>query len=242
MAPPSDGLPAEAAKSIPLVDAFRKYADPKLVTEYQQAKRSLRLRGRWNYIGTPRDIKGWVLSETDGLGHMQLDQTRDLMRRIEAGFIEKLESGDLTAWAREGSPLGPWREIPAAAWSALQIDVPVNGAVKGHGAALFDTRVGPRVEKRVHELLQQVVPQRSPVPSRQRNVAAAAFNAFLSSLYENLPAGDRLKERDVIDAVSKEFGAGTVSRDRVRTWIKEHAPPDKRFERGRRPARRRDLN
>src|SRR3990172_7624437 len=105
MSPQSDDPPPEAAKAVPLADAFREHADPKLLAEYRHTDERLKREGKWQYIGTPRKVEGYVLSEFDGLGHELLKESRELIAKIEAGFVGKLRRGDLTAWAREGSPL-----------------------------------------------------------------------------------------------------------------------------------------
>jgi hypothetical protein len=146
-----DDPPPEVAEALPLAQAFRDHADPKLVEQYRLAKERLEREGRWHYVGNRDDPDGYVLSEFDGLGHALLKESRALIARIEAGFMGKLRSGELIAWAREGSPLAPWREIPASAWSALRLDDVAKGTVKGPGTALFDVRVGPRVANRAPE-------------------------------------------------------------------------------------------
>lgn len=141
-----DDPPPEAAQAMPLADALREYADPKLVETYRLTKEQLDRDGKWHYVGTPRDIKGYVLSEFDAHGHRLLDESRALLARIEADFLSGLQRGTLTAWAREGSPLGRWRAIPASAWASLKLGDPTAGTAEGPGVKLFDVRVGHRVE------------------------------------------------------------------------------------------------
>jgi hypothetical protein len=145
MSPQSDEPPPEAAKAVPLADAFREHADPKLLAKFRATTERLEREGKWQYIGTPRKVEGYVLSEFDGHGRELLKESRELIAKIEAGFVGKLRRGDLTAWAREGSPLAPWREIPASAWATLRLDDITKGTANGPGVALFDVRVGPRV-------------------------------------------------------------------------------------------------
>jgi hypothetical protein len=145
MSPSSDIPPPEAAKAVPLSDAFREHADPKLLAEYRFTQERLKREGRWEYIGTPRKVEGYALSVFDGHGHQLAKEARGLIAKIEAGFVGKLRRGELTAWAREGSPLSPWREIPASAWANLQLGELDKGTAKGPGVVLFDVRIGPRV-------------------------------------------------------------------------------------------------
>lgn len=98
------------------------------------------------YIGTPRKIEGYVLSEFDTHGHQLLAESRRLVAAVYSRFSERLRTGELVAWAREGSPLAPWREIPSTAWASLDVDDADAGTVKGPGGvALYDVHVGRRV-------------------------------------------------------------------------------------------------
>jgi hypothetical protein len=144
MAMQSDDPPPEASKAVSLSDAHRTQKDPKLWAKYRATNERLKREGRRTYTGTPPNVR-YVPSEFDGIGHQLRQSLRDLRASIEEDLFTKLMRGDLTAWAREGSPLAPWREIPASAWKALQIDNLTKGTAKGPGVALFDVRVGPRV-------------------------------------------------------------------------------------------------
>lgn len=136
----------EAAEAVPLGQAFQDGADPALVAEWQNTVDRLRHEGRWQYIGTPQKIEGYVLSEFDTNGHDLLARSRRLVATISARFVARLYRGEMVAWAREGSPLAPWREIPQAAWSALCLGDVDAGTVKGPGGvALYDVHVGRRV-------------------------------------------------------------------------------------------------
>ena len=138
-----DQLLPEAINAVRLADAFREHTDPNLMEQYRLTKERLDREGQWQYVGTTRADQGKVLSRFDALGHELLKESRELLVRIEADFLARLERGDVKAWAREGSPAAPWREIPASAWSALRLDDVTKGTVKGPGVALFDVRVGP---------------------------------------------------------------------------------------------------
>ncbi|MBF0561000.1 MAG: hypothetical protein HQL37_03070 [Alphaproteobacteria bacterium] len=144
MLAPSDGLPPEAAQAEPIVDAYRRSADRKLVAEHNALRRQLRAEGRWHYDRD--DPETLYLSSTDGYGHDLLKQSEDIIARIDAGFLDRLRRGDLTAWARNGSPLAPFCEIPASAWKVLPLGDIVTGTLKVPGGPeLFDIRIGPKV-------------------------------------------------------------------------------------------------
>jgi hypothetical protein len=142
----ADDLPPEAAQALPLAEAFWPNADPDLVNRYRDIKARLERE------------RQWVRRRS---GDPLLMQFRELEIRIEASFIAKLRDGELTAWGREGSPIGPWREIPSSAWSTLQLDDPNVGTVKGPGVILFDVRTGPAVMTAPAPPPQ---PERTPVP------------------------------------------------------------------------------
>ena len=101
---PDDLLP-EATKAVPLADAFRDNADPKLVEQYRLTTERLHREGWWQYEGAPRAVEKRVLNEFDGHGLALLRESRALMDRIDANLLAKLRDGDLTAWAREGSTM-----------------------------------------------------------------------------------------------------------------------------------------
>ena len=145
MARQFDDLPPEAAKAIRLADAFCQYADRQLFIEYCYTKKQLRAEGKWQYFGSPKGVEGYVLSEFGDLGRQTTGEARALTLEIEARFVRELRGGQLTAWAREGSPLAPWQEIPASAWWVLWPDKLHKGIVKGPpDVELFNVRVGPR--------------------------------------------------------------------------------------------------
>jgi hypothetical protein len=142
----ADDLPPEAAQALPLAEAFRANADPDLMNRHRDITARLERESQW-----VRRRRGDPL----------VAQLRELEIRIEAAFIAKLRDGELTAWGREGSPIGPWREIPSSAWSTLRLDDPNMGTVKGPGVTLFDVRVGPRLKTAPGPPPQ---PERTPVP------------------------------------------------------------------------------
>lgn len=161
-----DDLPPEAARAVPLAVAYRDHADVKLIRQYHLIKERLDREGRWQYVGTPDDLENRVLSEFDTLGHALLKEARELLRTIDEGLLAKLRQGELAAWAREGSPLAAWREIPAAAWTDLRLDDVIKGTVKGSGVSLFEVRIGSRhVEEASVELPRAELPpvELSPV-------------------------------------------------------------------------------
>lgn len=41
--------------------------------------------------------------------------------------VVRLRTGEWIAWAREGTPTGPWRRLPAEAWNVLGVPRDMNG-------------------------------------------------------------------------------------------------------------------
>jgi len=144
MPPRPDDLPPEAAQAVSILDAYRRTSDRNLVIEHNLLRKQLREEGRWQY--DPDDPDTLYLSPTDGHGHALLKQTEEIVARIDTAFLDRLRRGELTAWARDSSPLAPFREIPATAWKVLPIGDIVAGRLKVPGGPeLFDIHVGPKV-------------------------------------------------------------------------------------------------
>lgn len=67
---------------------------------------------------------------------------------IHAKLLESLQVQDFVMNAREGSPIGPWREIPASAWPTLKIDDLDHGTLSGPGLILFDVRIATTLKSK----------------------------------------------------------------------------------------------
>lgn len=176
-----DDLPPEASGSRVLADAYRDAA-PNLVAEYHRLKGRLEREGRWEYVGNVRDSNKYVISEFDSHGQQLLQEQRLILTQIDEVLVSKLRRGLLSAWAREGSPLGSWRLIPQSAWDTLELkDVRV-GTAGGPGVNLFDIRIG-----------KPVVPDSSPpapptpTPTPTPTLAKTGAPGRPSSMYLILP-------------------------------------------------------
>jgi hypothetical protein len=198
----------EKLSDLPLWQAFKKYADPVLVAEFQSNRRRLKSECRWNYDPDRPDEP--VLSEFDGLGHHLEEEARQIMKKIERRFISMLEAGQLVASGRHNSPLVEREKLPASAWAVLTIadDIRKN-LVVGPGLQIFDVRVSEQdraeatgirgVEKpphtgapgrpsSMHLIEQEFVRRRNAKtlePSLQREGDALA--AWLASTHPELP-------------------------------------------------------
>jgi hypothetical protein len=141
-----DDLPADAAGSQHLAIAYRVHADPDLIAAYHRKKKQIEREGRWEYVGSVRNPDYYVLSEFDSHGQRLLEEQKQILMQIEDDLMSKLRRGVLTIWAREGSPLAPWRRIPASAWRTLKLDDVIKGTAKGPSVELFDIRMGVPVK------------------------------------------------------------------------------------------------
>lgn len=140
---PAHNIPLEAIEALPLRDAFRQNTALDRVTRYEGI---IKFRGKvvslWSMQPDPprfHDVRMPGLPKIrSGPG-----PDRQTLHNIEMdGLFGMLRRGELAAWGRLGSPIGPWEQPPAEAWAALWIDDLEAGTVKGEGVALFDVRVG----------------------------------------------------------------------------------------------------
>ena len=141
-----DELPPEAEKAIKILHACQQYRDPLLVKRYNEVEKRLEHEGKWVYT---IDDNGEQISspdEFDGRTQALVQEKLNILKKAQADFIALLYHGRLTAWARENSPLAPWREIPASAWATIRLRNVYKGVVEGPGFLLYDVRVGPRAE------------------------------------------------------------------------------------------------
>lgn len=145
---PIPDLPAafpEAAEALPLIQAYERHHDPVLFADYIALRRRLREEARWRRYRTSQGIEGDELDLSDRHGRRLLTALMACGMDLQQAFINKLIGGEITAWARVGSPLAPWAEIPAAAWCALKLDELAASTVKSPGGEiLYDVRIGPR--------------------------------------------------------------------------------------------------
>ncbi|MGE0108354.1 MAG: hypothetical protein AB7S81_01115 [Bdellovibrionales bacterium] len=142
----NDGLPPEAAKTIKILHACQQYRDPLLVKRYNEVEKRLEHEGKWVYT---IDDNGKQINSPDEFDrHTQelVHEKLEILEKAQADFIALLYHGRLTAWARENSPLAPWREIPASAWATIRLRNVYKGVVEGPGFLLYDVRIGPRAE------------------------------------------------------------------------------------------------
>lgn len=103
----------QPANAIPLSEALVAYVDSGLV----EARRVARERYEAAYGFSP-----------DRIQHPLFDQAeRALCTRyysacaaIEQAFRERMRGSRLQGWGRDGSPIGPWRRVPAEAWTHVR--------------------------------------------------------------------------------------------------------------------------
>ena len=133
-----------------LATAFQRFADPGLREAHESAKATygktapLR-RGLPSYR---RSVPAWWDAEPETLQAAQMqhqawgrvDRAR---RKLLGSFYNRLFTGELICRAREGSPVGPWRNVPADAWRSLRVENWRAGRLKvlGSNHKLFSAEV-----------------------------------------------------------------------------------------------------
>ena len=119
-----DQPPADA---FPLADAFERYTDPQLLEALRQAEERVRAAeaavppqpnffergwgGRFEEA-----LEAWRQLPTVRAAGKVRKEAADAMRAVDDERHGRLASGEWLAWGREGSPVGPWRLLPADAW------------------------------------------------------------------------------------------------------------------------------
>lgn len=214
------GTPPERAQT--LLEAFKALLPEELAAEYVRLVRKPAISELWE-----RSLRrtGCYREPSERERELEENARKGRMREIVAPMIDKLRSGEMVAWAREGSPVSEYRRIPPEAWSTLWIEDLEAGAVTGPNIALFavkveavrgadeDTRKGQNArfsEKRVSEHLGAIVSECS--------------------------AGDPRLTKEAIEQEAMSFGA---TRAWARNWYNRNVPKEKQFAVGKRPGRHR---
>lgn len=174
-----DGLPPEAANTIKILHACQQYRDPLLVKRYNEVEKRLEHEGKWVYTIDDNGEQINSPDEFDGRTQELVQEKLDILKKAQADFIAFLYHGHLTAWARENSPLAPWREIPASAWATIHLKNVYKGVVEGPGFLLYDVRVGPRVDIPAQQHSQPVAklapePMPQPLPEKAHDASPLA--------------------------------------------------------------------
>lgn len=138
------------SKWLPLAEAFERFADPEAREEYESASAAhakIPRPGRdlpryWDNTRAWRDAEPERrrASHAPGEARAKVSRSREKLRR---SFVARLSAGELVGRAREASPLGPWREVPADAWTALRVESWKTGrlTVPGTDYRLFSAEV-----------------------------------------------------------------------------------------------------
>ena len=149
----SDGEP----EWLPLAEAFERFADTEARKEYESANAAYVETNKLGH-GLPRywdNIRAWRNAEPARrrVGHAVSEARARVDRaraRLHSSFFGRLSAGELICRAREGSPLGPWCDSPADAWTALRVKSWSAGmlTVLGTGDRLFSAIVaaGPTLK------------------------------------------------------------------------------------------------
>jgi hypothetical protein len=145
---------------LPLEKAFEHFADPEAKKRYQKALADrkanpglpswLQMRVienedpslRSDLLPDAQPVRQPISEEQDELWRASARAKRDM----ERSFFDRLLSGELICRAREGSPIAPWRDVPADAWKMLKVEHWSTGRLKVAGTEqrLFSTEVALR--------------------------------------------------------------------------------------------------
>jgi hypothetical protein len=157
------------------------------------------------------------------------------MERIEQQMlriaVRLLSAGALVGYGRQtvGGKLEP---IPRAHWEAGDVDWPSHRLVVGdkrwHGVKVLDTTGLPP------EIVTAVA---ADFAERGPDVSDADLRKFFTAYVDNRQVGDLgLAEMKMWEAAIDHFPHHTVTRERVRVWMRDEMDPAKKFDRGRPPS------
>ena len=132
--------------AIPLSDAMQRFLPAEMWEEYDRAiEERQNLPMRPNFFST--QMHDW---EEEKSAYKSKAQTRSakadpnqVWADMVAAIKAKLEAGELTGFAQDDPPFGPWRAIPASAWRALRIKNVARGQATNGTVTLNDIHILP---------------------------------------------------------------------------------------------------
>jgi hypothetical protein len=222
---PEDSHPPPG--TLPLQAAMHEWLPEKVLAAVDAASDDLKLNARQVYW---IDAQGREVVEIDPYSDFNrplLLRMREAQAAAEAAFLAMLRAGRLIAWAREGSPVAPFRRIPADAWASLRLVHVTEGRASGHGVKLFGIHVAPATA------LQRASPSGEPKandnaadagrPPPDMTSTGARISggrvAPASAPPEPGPPSGGTKQAYSPDALAAFFML------RVKTWPKDAPPP-----------------
>jgi hypothetical protein len=134
---------------LPLKQAFERFADSDAREEYESAQAACRGIPRrrvhhspWLNAAPWSDVAPQRLRAPDAGGEALVKRDRARQKLLQSFYV-RLSAGELTCRARDGSPWGPWCDVPADAWAALRVENWASGILKvpTTGHQLFSAQV-----------------------------------------------------------------------------------------------------
>jgi hypothetical protein len=124
------------AEWLPLKEALDRFSDPEAKRRHQDSARAY-AEARRLASGLPRWVDGsaaWhdaeparhaIANRQHAIANRQHEARAMIAKAWNErwrSFLDRLRSGELLCRAREGSPLGPRRGVPADAWATLRVE------------------------------------------------------------------------------------------------------------------------
>jgi hypothetical protein len=109
--------------AIHMAEAFEQYADPELIrardearTRYEAAATAVPPQPNWFEGDSSESVERWKYSPARRAAEAASRERQRTENAVTAYGFAQLRAGAWVAWGREGSPVGPWRLLPADAW------------------------------------------------------------------------------------------------------------------------------
>lgn len=207
--------------AIPLSDAMQRFLPAEIWEEFGRAKEERQnLPRRPNFFST--QMHDW---EEVKSAHKSKARTRSakadpnqVWADMVAAINAKLEAGELTGFAQDDPPFGPWRAIPASAWRALRIKNVAKGQVTNGTMTLSDIHILPHGPA---DNMRTGVPGRPPkgieiiraeferrVAAGEKAASLAAESRALADWYHRAyPLCDRASPKTIANNIRSNYNA-----------------------------------
>ncbi len=132
--------------AIPLSDAMKRFLPAEIWEEYDRAKEERQnLPRRPNFFST--QMHDWEEAKSAYNSKARTRSAKAGPTKVWADMVgamkAKLEEGELTGFAHDDPPFGPWRKISASAWRALRIKNVAKGQATDGTKTLSDIHILP---------------------------------------------------------------------------------------------------
>jgi len=217
-----------------LTEALERYRDPKKWDRYQ----SLGAEIDWNTRYVMSRVGG--LTDSEKLRARKVSDFKKAQADVSSDLFSKLRSGDLVAWARDGSPNGPWREIPSDSWTTLSVYSWEKSILSGpdkikfYSAQIYEAAsienyegVTKGDESSDHEPSESLEPPKGKggrKPKYRWDLATRELMQLADSL-DGLPHPQARIEKHLADWFDEKFDVHPAE-STIRKFVSEHLPPN----------------